>query len=713
MSSSIITATARIMSCIVVSTLCLSAVCRTSARSSSKHQTLKRSATRPNSPAPNAATARIIGKIAFASDRDGNFEIYSMDTDGGGQTRLTEDASEDYSPAWSPDGQRIAFVSTRDGNAEIYVMNTDGSGQTRLTNNTAGDLAPAWTRDGSQIGFVTNRDGNDEIYLMNVDGSNQTNLTNNLADDASFSFSPDGLQIAFSSTREDSQYEIYTMGTLGLGGAAQARLTISEGDDINPSWSSQRIAFQSNREDTDEIYSMSANGQNQVRLTNNADFDIDPSQPTDGSRISFSTSRDGNLEIYLMNADGTGLIRLTTNDAADLQPTLQPQGVIPPPPAGAATLQFSTTDYSVSEGSAFATLTVVRTGETGAISTADFATVNGTATDRADYAAHFGTLTFNPGETTKTFIIFITDDVFVEDDDRLTTTLSNPSGSVLGALNTATLTIVDNDTVQLNLNPISTAPFFVSQHYVDFLNRAPDQPGLAFWTDQITSCGSNLPCLEVRRINVSAAFFLSIEFQETGYFVYRTHKAAFGNLAGAPVPLRLKEFLSDTQQIGQGVIVGQSGWEQVLEDNERAFATDFVMQPRFTTAYPETLTPGTFVDALYANAGVTPGAAERQAAINEFGSATNTADVAARARVLRRVAENSVLVRQEFNKAFVLMQYFGYLRRNPNDAPDNNFDGFNFWLGKLNQFGGNFIEAEMVKAFLGSSEYLLRFGPAG
>ena len=97
---------------------------------------------------------RVIGKIAFVSDRDGNSEIYSMDADGGGQTRLTEDAGEDHSPAWSPDGQRIAFVSTRDGNAEIYVMNADGSGQTRLTNNSAGDLAPAWTRDGSQIGFV-------------------------------------------------------------------------------------------------------------------------------------------------------------------------------------------------------------------------------------------------------------------------------------------------------------------------------------------------------------------------------------------------------------------------------------------------------------------------------------------------------------------------------------------------------------------------------
>ncbi|MCM3869222.1 MAG: DUF4214 domain-containing protein [Pyrinomonadaceae bacterium] len=715
MSRSTITATVRILSCIVVCGFCLSEASHTtSARLPVNHQIRKRPAVQSDSSPTALAADRIIGKIAFVSDRDGNAEIYTMDADGGGQTRLTEEAGEDHSPAWSPDDQRIAFVSTRDGNAEIYVMNADGSGQTRLTNSTAGDLAPAWTRDGLQIGFVSNRDGNDEIYLMNADGSNQSNLTNHPGDDAAFSFSPDGLSMAFSSTREDSQYEIYAMGVTGSVGAPPTRLTTSVGDDTNPSWSSQRIVFLSNRDDTDELYSMSATGQNQVRLTNNVELDVDPSQVTDGTRVAFATSRDGNLEIYLMNGDGTGLIRLTTNNANDLQPALQPKGVIPPPPAaGAATVQFSTIDFSVSEGAGFATVTVVRTGDTTATSTVDFATVNGTATDRADYSAHFGTLTFNPGETSKTFIVIVTDDVFVETDQTLAVTLSNPSGSVLGGLNTATLTIVDNDTVQLNLNPVDTARFFVNQHYGDFLNRVPDQAGRDFWEQQITSCGSNLSCLELRRINVSAAFFLSIEFQETGFLVYRTYKVAYRDLPGAPVPVKLKEFLPDTQRIGKGVIVGRAGWEQLLDDNKLAFMAHFVMRSRFTTTYPETLAPPVFVDTLYANAGVTPSAAERQAALNEFGSATNTADTAARARVLRRVAENSVLGRQEFNKAFVLMQYFGYLRRNPNAAPDNNFDGYHFWLAKLNQFNGNFVNAEMVKAFLESSEYRLRFGPAG
>ena len=111
------------------------------------------------------------------------------------------------------------------------------------------------------------------------------------------------------------------------------------------------------------------------------------------------------------------------------------------------------------------------------------------------------------------------------------------------------------------------------------------------------------------------------------------------------------------------------------------------------------------------NAGVTPSSTDRNTAISEFGSATNTSDVAARARALRDVSENSVLNQQEFNRAFVLMQFFGYLRRNPNDSPDSDYTGYDFWLSKLNQFNGNFVTAEMVKAFISSTEYRQRFGP--
>jgi hypothetical protein len=268
-----------------------------------------------------------------------------------------------------------------------------------------------------------------------------------------------------------------------------------------------------------------------------------------------------------------------------------------------------------------------------------------------------------------------------------------------------------SDIEATKLSEIVSSEPFVRQHYLDFLNRPGDASGVQFWTHNIDNCGSNAACREGKRVDTSAAFFLSIEFQETGYLVYRFYKSAYGNIPGAPVPIRFAEFLPDTQQIGQNVQVGIGAWQAQLEANKQAFALDFVARPRFTSAFATTLTPAQFVDQLFVNSGAPPATSERNAAIAEFGSATNTADANARARVLRLVAENGQLKNIEFRKAFVLMQYFGYLRRNPDDAPEltRDYAGFNFWLNKLNEFNGNYGNADMVKAFILSGEYLGRF----
>ncbi|MGB8510305.1 MAG: S8 family serine peptidase, partial [Pyrinomonadaceae bacterium] len=260
--------------------------------------------------------------------------------------------------------------------------------------------------------------------------------------------------------------------------------------------------------------------------------------------------------------------------------------------------------------------------------------------------------------------------------------------------------------INISSNQIDDTGFFVRQHYLDFFNRQADSAGLAFWSNNIDSCGFNAQCREVKRIDTSAAFFLSIEFQQTGYLVYRAYKSAFGNIAGTPVPLRRSEFLPDTQNIGQSVVVGQPGWEGVLESNKVAYFNSFVARTRFTSAFPAGMAAATYVDTLFANAGVTPTATERQNAINAYGAG----DSGGRAAALRSVAESQTLQQSEFNRAFVLMQYFGYLQRDPDAAPDLNFNGYNFWLGKLNQFNGDFRGAEMVKAFLNSGEYRGRFG---
>jgi hypothetical protein len=396
----------------------------------------------------------------------------------------------------------------------------------------------------------------------------------------------------------------------------------------------------------------------------------------------------------------------------------------------ASNIQFSQSSYQVDEAGFHVDVVVTRTGSTSGTATVSYATSDsatgncsnktGFASSKCDYEASFGALVFAGGETSKTISIPIIDDSYAEGNETFNISLSSPTNASLGSPATATITIGDIASTD-GPNPIDQSEFFVRQHYLDFLNREPDSSGLNFWTAEINNCTPKPQCTEVKRINVSAAFFLSIEFQEIGYLVERIYKVAYGDATGTsnlgpthqlPVPIiRLNEFLPDSQQIGRGVVVGQTGWEQVLENNKVAYTLQFVQHSRFSTSYSALLTPAQFVDQLFAHAGVTPTTAERNAAINEFGGAATSNDSPARARVLRLVAENPTLNQAEKNKAFVLMQFFGYLRRNPNDPQDTDYTGYDFWLTKLNEFNGDFIRAEMVKAFLDSSEYRARFGP--
>jgi hypothetical protein len=261
---------------------------------------------------------------------------------------------------------------------------------------------------------------------------------------------------------------------------------------------------------------------------------------------------------------------------------------------------------------------------------------------------------------------------------------------------------------------INDSDFFVNQQYVDFLSRFPDQSGFDFWVNQITSCGGDAGCIAGQRDNTSGAFFLSIEFQETGYLVERMYKVAYGDSSGTStiggshtlaVPIiRRSEFLPDTLQMSNGVVVGQNGWPTVLENNKVAFANDFVSRTRFTTAFPISMPAGTFVDTLNTNSGNALSQSQRDSLVSQLSAGTLT-----RAQVVRAVAEDSDLATAEKNKAFVLMQYLGYLRRDPNTGPDTDYSGYDFWLQKLNNHGGDFHAAQMVRSFIVSSEYLNRF----
>jgi Tol biopolymer transport system component len=215
-------------------------------------------------------TCAPVTQLAFSSTVDGNPEIYVINSNGTGSTRLTLHPGADVKPTWSPDGTKIAFQSNRDGNSEIYVMNADGSNPVRLTDAAAGNFSPTWSPDGTKIAFTSDGDGNAEIYVMNADGSNPVRLTNDAAYDAEPAWSPDGT----------------------------------------------KIAFQSGRDGNAEIYVMNADGSNPVRLTNHPAADAEPTWSPDGTKIAFTSDRDGKAEIYVMNADGSAVTQLTSVGAA-------------------------------------------------------------------------------------------------------------------------------------------------------------------------------------------------------------------------------------------------------------------------------------------------------------------------------------------------------------------------------------------------------------
>jgi cytochrome c peroxidase len=250
-----------------------------------------------------------------------------------------------------------------------------------------------------------------------------------------------------------------------------------------------------------------------------------------------------------------------------------------------------------------------------------------------------------------------------------------------------------------SVNAIDGAQFFVAQHYRDFLGREADTPGLNFWTNQIEQCGTRAACIDGQRENVSAAYFLSIEFQETGFYALRIQRAAFGKKSREASHMSFAEFVPDAAEVGAGLVVGQTGWQQVLDQNKQNYAAKIVASAAFVARFPASQSGVEFVNALYASAGITPSAAEIQDAVNAFGAG----GTAGRTAALRKVADSASVVQAEFNPAFVLMEYFGYLRRDP-DA-----DGYAFWLRKLEEFHGNYSQAQMVKAFILSIEYRGRF----
>jgi glycosidase len=351
-------------------------------------------------------------------------------------------------------------------------------------------------------------------------------------------------------------------------------------------------------------------------------------------------------------------------------------------PVAAGEAQFSSPFFIAPESDKRIVVTVSRLGDTSGPASVDYATNDDTAQERADYTLATGTLRFAPGETSKTFTVIVAEDKYLEDNEEFNLTLSNPVGVGLG-IRPAARGRINNSDFGVPQQPMDDAGRFARQQYSDFLSREPDAAGLAYWTDQIASCGANVACVHQRRIGVSAAFFIELEFQETGSYVYRFYQASYGQRPS------YAQFMPDRAKI----LVGAE-----FESSRQTFADNWTQRPAFLAEYPASFTPAEFVNKLFDKAGLTGSAfdPQRQAQIQAMQTNCKT-----RAQVLRDVVEIPQFKQREFNPSFVLMQYFGYLRRDPDQG------GYDFWLNILNQQPQNF--SGMVCAFITSAEYQLRF----
>ena len=384
------------------------------------------------------------------------------------------------------------------------------------------------------------------------------------------------------------------------------------------------------------------------------------------------------------------------------------------------TLQFSTQDYVVDENAGSIKIDVRRLGDLSGVTTVDYATVDGTASARTDYTAAFGTLRFDPGDSLKSFTVLITNDNLVEGFESLTLLLSNPTGAIFnsspmeGPPNTSLVEIRDDDFGSPTSNPLDDAQFFVRQHYYDFLSRLPDPSGFNFWTGQINQCGLDSTCLRNKRIDVSNAFFYELEYQQTGSYVYRLYRAAFGNSQPFPNPIpdpahpgeEKKVLAYQVFAIDRARVVGGASLSQAQLD----LANAFVLRPDFVAKYAATLDGPGFVDTILAtiNNDISVDlTSQRTALIALFNSG-------GRGAVLYRLADdnaqtnpinNRAFIDAEYNRAFVATQYFGYLRR------DADMGGFLFWLGQVNSAPLRDVPKQhaMVCSFITSAEYQLRF----
>ncbi|HEX8458063.1 MAG TPA: Calx-beta domain-containing protein [Pyrinomonadaceae bacterium] len=663
------------------------------------------------------------GRIVFTSERDGNAEIYVMDADGSNQRNLTNNPAIDATPVWSPDGTRVAFTSNRSGRSNIYVMDADGRNVRAVTNfdNTSADYRvydPAWSPDGTRLVFVGSFMGEtSSLVLVNADGSGQSIIREGSTEVADPAWSPDGTRIAyvgrepFFNPEDGIQFYVFVCNADGTGktrvGLSPQRFDsfayppVSSG----PTWSpnGSRIAYTSGGSLLSQLHYVLASGGPSMSITLHPSAHTQPAWTAD-YRMLFTSNRDGQREIYVTDVDGDvsrPVTRLTDNAAADYDPDPQPDPFVPQ--RATSTIQWRNPFFRAREGNAAAggdePVVVTRLGDLSQAVSVDYET-GGTlacqdegacrsrASERSDYIRTSGTLHFAPGEATKTVHVPLVDDTHVEGEEFYDLFLTNATGgAMLGAQLKTSVIIADNDTADAPApsNPIDEPNFFVRMHYLDFLGREPEPAGQQAWVDVWTRCPNINNDERCDRVTISSAFFRSLEFQMRGGFVYRFYRVSLNRRP------TYAEFVRDTARI-----TGQTLAE--IDASKDAFANAFVLREDVRALYFGVGVPGSeYVARLEANTGTTlAGEVTRATLVADLNAGRRT-----HAGVMRAIVEHPQVEAALYNEAFVTMQYFGYLKRDPEP------EGFQNWLRVITRGDGYRV---MVHGFVNSVEYRARFG---
>ncbi len=641
-------------------------------------------------PAPSNASASRLAFLRVNTGNSAQTDIYTSNPDGTGEINVTNSPQMEKSPAWSPDGKQIAYV--RWPERQLFVMNADGTGVRSLTAVSDVSDKPSWSPDGRRIAFIGGSDLAYTLAVVNVDGTGRTLLAPLDGTYLEVAWSPDGRSLAYVVNRF-AGFSDPAIAVVNLDGTGERFLSTGANRDTNPAWSpdGKQIAFTSTRDGNAEIYLMNSDGTNQTRLTNNPATDKTPTWSPDGRTLVFSSDRDGNFELYRMNAsDGGGQQRLATNPAHDIAPDWN-RGTL-------STIQWRNQAFRVRENDQGGDpLVVTRLGDLTLASTVDYVTTDdcrdasgapficpGIASDRSDYVRAAGTLRFAPGEASKTISVTLIDDAIVEGDEQFNLVLTNATGAQVGAQHTAPVVITDDDTSASSPNPIDDARFFVRMHYLDFLGREPEQRGWDDWVGVWTRCPNvfNDPICD--RVTISSSFFRSQEFYMKGYFIYRFYRVGLGRRP------TYAEFINDLARLSAQTLAE-------LNARKDDFNVAWMQRADFRNV-TNTFSNEAFVERLLQNVGLTlTGAVRRETLLADLNAGRLT-----RAGVLRAVVEHADVERAEYNGAFVTMQYFGYLKRDPDTG------GFNNWLNYLNANPQDY--RTMVRGFVTSIEYRARFG---